>query len=118
MAEQEKDITEDVKGFKTEEELRRIEAEKKYIRATYLFDQGDLDEALMMIRAALALAPAEPKYHYNIGFLYWRKGLIEVAINHYKLFVRYAPSDDKNLQMIKDRTRYLENQLKERTKRR
>ena len=114
----EEDITESVHGFKTEEEIRRIDAEKKYIRAAYLFEVGDLDEALMMIRASLALWPTNPKYHYNIGFLYWRKGLLEIAVNHYKLFVRYAPSTHKELQAIKDRTKYLENEIRNKMKRR
>lgn len=101
---------------KTEAELRAIEAEKKYIKATYRFDQGDLDEALLLIRTALSLSPGNAKYHYNIAFLYWRKDLLEVAINHYKMFLRYAPADDKDIPLIKGRIKWLEGEIKKRRK--
>lgn len=108
------DITNEVQELSSEAELKAVEAEKKYIKATYAFDKNDIDEALMLIRSALALCPGNAKYHYNIGFLYWRKDLIEVALNHYKLFVRYAPADHKELQNIKDRIRFFENEIQKR----
>ena len=107
-----------LEAAKYEAEQKMAEAEKKYIKATYAFDMGDLDEALMLIRAALAICPGNAKYHYNIGFLYWRKDLIEVAVNHYKLFLRYAPADDKSIETISDRVKYLENEIKKRRQRR
>lgn len=98
----------------TEAELKAMDAEKKFLRAGVEFDKGDIDEALMLIRSALSLSPGNSKYHYNAGFLYWQKGLIEVAVNHYKLFVRYAAPDDKDLDVIKGRIVYLENEAKSR----
>lgn len=98
----------------TEAELKAMDAEKKFLRAGVEFDKGDIDEALMLIRSALSLSPGNSKYHYNAGFLYWQKGLIEVAVNHYKLFVRYAAPDDKDLDVIKGRIIYLENEAKSR----
>ena len=94
----------------------QVEAEKKYIRAAHLFDKGDIDEALMLIRASLALCPSNPKYHYNIAFLYWKKDLLEVAINHYKLFLRYAPANDKEIPIIKDRVKFIDKEIKKRQK--
>ena len=101
-----------VGDHKTEEELRQIEAEKKFIQAGFKFELGDIDEALMLIRTSLTLCPGNSKYHYNAGFLYWRKGLLEVAVNHYKLFVRYAPANDKDLELIKGRITFLEKEIK------
>lgn len=98
----------------TEAELKAMDAERKFLRAGVEFDKGDLDEALMLLRSALALSPGNSKYHYNAGFLYWRKGLIEVALNHYKLFVRYAAANDKDLELIKGRIIYLEKEIKSR----
>ena len=98
----------------TEAELKAVEAEKKFLRAGFEFDKGDIDEALMLIRSALALSPGNAKYHYNAGFLYWRKDLLEVALNHYKMFVRYAPANDKDLHTIKGRIIYLEREIKAR----
>lgn len=98
----------------TEAELKALDAEQKFLRAGVEFDKGDIDEALMLLRSALALSPGNSKYHYNAGFLYWQKGLIEVAVNHYKLFVRYAAADDKDLEIIKGRITYLENEIKSR----
>lgn len=110
------DLALDAWDLRSEAEAHEIDAEKKYLKATVLYDQGDIDEALMMIRAALSLCPGNPKYHYNIGYLYWLKGLLEVSVNHYKLFLRYSPADDKDIQMIKDRVKYLENEIKARQK--
>lgn len=107
----------DISEFQTEPEIRAAEAEKKFIRAGNKFEMGDLDEALMLIRSSLSLCPGNPKYHYNAGFLYWRKGLLGVAINHYKLFVRYAPANDENLMLIKGRIKYLENETQQQMKR-
>lgn len=96
----------------TEAELKAIDAERKFRRAGIEFEKDDLDEALMLLRSALALSPGNSKYHYNAGFLYWRKGLLEVALNHYKLFLRYAAADDKDLETIKGRVIYLEKEIK------
>lgn len=102
----------DLAELSADAERNAIEAEKKFLRAGVEFDKGDVDEALMLIRAALALVPGNSKYHYNAGFLYWRKGLLEVALNHYKLFVRYAAANDKDLDTIKGRIIYLEKEIK------
>lgn len=110
------DLARDAWDLRSEAEIHEIEAEQKYLRATLRFDQGDIDEALMLIRSALSLCPGNAKYHYNIGFLYWRKGLIEVAVNHYKMFLRYAPADEKDIPIIKDRVKFLENELRNRKK--
>ena len=107
-----------ISEFQTEAEIRAAEAEKKFIRAGHKFEMGDLDEALMLIRSSLSLSPGNAKYHYNAGFLYWQKGLLGVAVNHYKLFVRYAPADDSDLPTIKGRIKYLENETKQQMKRR
>ncbi len=95
----------------TEAEMKAIDAERKFRRAGIEFDKGDIDEALMLLRSALSLSPGNSKYHYNAGFLYWQKGLLEVALNHYRLFVRYAAADDKDLEMIKGRITYLEKEI-------
>lgn len=97
----------------SEAELKALEAEKKFLRAGVEFDKGDIDEALMLIRSALSMSPGNSKYHYNAGYLYWRKDLLEVALNHYKLFVRYAAPDDKDLETIKGRIIYLEKKIQE-----
>lgn len=94
--------------------LRAADAEKRYIRATIEFDKGDIDEALLLIRTALSLSPGNPKYHYNIAYLYWQKGLLEVSVNHYKMFLRYAPATDKDIHIIKGRVKWLEEQIKKR----
>ena len=52
-----------VGDHKTEEELRQIEAEKKFIQAGFKFELGDIDEALMLIRTSLTLCPGNSKYH-------------------------------------------------------
>lgn len=97
-----------------EAQMREVEAERRYAKAAAEFDRGDIDEALMYLRSALSLMPQNPKYHYNLGFLYWKKDLIEVALNHYKLFIRYVPANDKDIEVIKSRIIYFENQLKKR----
>lgn len=102
----------------SEAELKAIDAERRFLRAGVEFEKGDIDEALMLIRSALAMSPGNSKYHYNAGFLYWRKELLEVALNHYKMFVRYAAADDKDLQTIKSRIVYLEKEIKAKTYRR
>ncbi|PIQ23025.1 hypothetical protein COW36_01945 [bacterium (Candidatus Blackallbacteria) CG17_big_fil_post_rev_8_21_14_2_50_48_46] len=93
---------------------READAEKKYEKATYKFELGDLDEALMLLRTCISLCPGSWKYHYNIAYLYWRKDLIEVAINHYKLFLKYAPETDKDREIIEGRIKYLEGEVKKR----
>lgn len=100
--------------IKHEAQMREVEAERRYAKAAAEFDKGDIDEALMYLRSALSLMPQNPKYHYNIGFLYWKKDLLEVALNHYKLFIRYVPANDKDIEVIKSRIIYFENQLKKR----
>ncbi|PKL76772.1 MAG: hypothetical protein CVV27_08560 [Candidatus Melainabacteria bacterium HGW-Melainabacteria-1] len=110
--------SEQMAAISNEQDLKIIEAEKKYIRATVAFDHNDIDEALMLIRTALSLCPGNPKYHYNIGYLYWVKGLLEVAVNHYKMFLRYAPEQDKDREIIKGRITFLENEIKKRHQRR
>ena len=102
--------------IKHEAQMREVEAERRYAKAAAEFDRGDIDEALMYLRSALSLMPQNPKYHYNIGFLYWKKDLLEVALNHYKLFIRYVPTNDKDIEVIKSRIIYFENQLKKRKK--
>ncbi|MBF2053529.1 MAG: tetratricopeptide repeat protein [Candidatus Sericytochromatia bacterium] len=102
--------------IKHEAQMREVEAERRYAKAAAEFDKGDIDEALMYLRSALSLMPQNPKYHYNIGFLYWKKDLLEVALNHYKLFIRYVPANDKDIEVIKSRIIYFENQLKKRKK--
>lgn len=102
--------------IKHEAQMREVEAERRYAKAAAEFDKGDIDEALMYLRSALSLMPQNPKYHYNIGFLYWKKDLLEVALNHYKLFIRYVPANDRDIEVIKSRIIYFENQLKKRKK--
>lgn len=112
-------ITQDtlqLEQIKHEAQMREIEAERRYVKATAEFDKGDLDEALMYLRSALSLMPQNPKYHYNIGFLYWKKDLLEAALNHYKLFIRYVPANDRDIEVIKARIIYFENQLSKRNK--
>lgn len=101
---------------KSDAELVEIEAEKKYARAALIFDKGDIDEALMLVRGALNLCPTSPKFHYNAAYMYWRKGLLEIAINHYKLFLRYAPKTDKDIPVIESRIKYLEKEITKRFK--
>ena len=102
----------------SEAELKAIDAERRFLRAGIEFEKGDIDEALMLIRSALAMSPGNAKYHYNAGFLYWRKELLEVALNHYRMFVRYAADDDKDLHTIKSRIVFLEKEIKAKTRRR
>ncbi len=102
----------------SEAELKAIDAEKRFRRAGIEFDKGDIDEALMLIRSALSMSPGNSKYHYNAAFLYWRKDLLEVALNHYKMFVRYALDHDKDLELVKGRITYLEKEIKARKTRR
>ena len=101
----------------SEAELKAIDAERRFLRAGIEFEKGDIDEALMLIRSALAMSPGNSKYHYNAGFLYWRKELLEVALNHYRMFVRYAAADDKDLETIKSRIVFLEKEIKAKTRR-
>lgn len=106
----------DLQKLSSEAELREAEAEQKYRKAAAKFELGDLDEALMLLRTCIAMFPGNPKYHYNIGFLYWRKDLLEVAVNHYKLFLKYAPETDPDRELIKGRIKYLEGEIKSRRK--
>lgn len=101
---------------KSDAELVEIEAEKKYTRAAHLFNKGDVDEALMLVRAALNLCPTSAKYHYNAAYMYWNKGLLEIAINHYKLYLRYTPKTDKDVPLIEARIKYLEKEITKRFK--
>lgn len=104
----------DLDAATTEAEMRLLDAEKKFRRAGLKFELGDLDEALMLLRSALSISPGNAKYHYNAGFLYWRKDLLEVAVNHYKMFLKYAPPTDKDYDMIASRVTYLEGEIKKR----
>lgn len=106
----------DIQKLSSEAELRQAEAEQKYLKAVSRFEMGDLDEALMLLRTCISMFPANPKYHYNIAFLYWRKDLLEVAVNHYKLFLKYAPETDPDRELIQGRIKYLEKEIKNRRK--
>lgn len=86
-------------------------AEEKYVKGVQRFDMGDFDEALMLMRAALALWPGNFKYHYNIAYVYWKNDMLEVAINHYKMFIRYAHKNDPDVHIIKDRIKMLEKEI-------
>lgn len=94
--------------------LREAEAEQKYIKATSKFEVGDYDEALMLLRTCISMMPQNWKYHYNIAYIYWRKDLLEVAINHYKLFLKYAPETDTDRELIRGRITWLESEIKKR----
>ncbi|MGE3727410.1 MAG: hypothetical protein AB7I41_17760 [Candidatus Sericytochromatia bacterium] len=94
--------------------IREAEAEQKYEKATAKFEVGDYDEALMLLRTCISMMPQSWKYHYNIAYIYWRKDLLEVAINHYKLFLKYAPGTDTDRDLIKGRISWLEGEIKKR----
>ena len=68
-------------------------AERYYQKAVPFYERKDYDEAITYIRSALSLDPTNPKYHYNIAYIYSLKELPEVAINHYKLYLKYAPNE-------------------------
>jgi tetratricopeptide (TPR) repeat protein len=106
--------TPNIHQVSTETELREAEAEQKYQKATLKFENGDLDEALMLLRTCLSLCPGSWKYHYNIAYLYWRKDLLEIAVNHYKLFLKYAPQQDPDRETITGRIKWLETEIKKR----
>ena len=108
--------TPEIVDLSTESARREAEAEQKYQKATLKFDAGDLDEALMLMRTSLSLCPGSWKYHYNIAYLYWRKDLLEIAVNHYKLFLKYAPQQDPDRETIAGRIKWLEAEIKERRK--
>jgi tetratricopeptide (TPR) repeat protein len=94
--------------------LREAEAEARYSKAALKYELGDFDEALMMLRTCISMCPDNWKYHYNIGYIYWRKDLLEVAVNHYKLFLKYAPQADPDREIIKGRITWLDNEIKKR----
>lgn len=97
---------------KNQVEEARIEAERRYMKGVDRYDAGDIDDALMMIRSAITLYPTQPKYHYNLAYLYSVKKMYEPCITHYKLYLRYVPDNDRDINTVKGRIKYYENELK------
>lgn len=51
----------------------------------------NLDEALVHLRAALALAPDFPDGHFNLASVLFRRGQVAEAIDHYQHILRVRP---------------------------
>ena len=95
-----------------EVEKQRTKAEEYYIKAVGLYERGEIDEAITFIRSALSLHHTNPKYHYNLAYIYSLKGLYEIAINHYRLFLKYAPPDEPDLVLVKARIQQFDREIK------
>ena len=78
-----------------------------------LKDQGQLDEAIQMLRAGLDLDPKVALAHYNLGGALYDKGALQDAIREWREAIRldpkFAPAHD-NL-AVGQRMLTLENQL-------
>jgi tetratricopeptide (TPR) repeat protein len=66
-------------------------AEEQFRKGFEFAKGGDLDEAILNVEAALAVAPEESRYHDLLGTLYAKKGLYEMAVGEWKRSIECDP---------------------------
>ena len=66
-------------------------AEEQFRKGFEFAKRGDLDEAILNVEAALAVAPDEGRYHDLLGTLYAKKGLYEMAVGEWKRSIECDP---------------------------
>jgi tetratricopeptide (TPR) repeat protein len=54
---------------------------------------GNQDEALKLLRQAVANSPADPTYRFNYGYALWRYGKFDEAADHLREALRANPND-------------------------
>ena len=61
--------------------------------AFFLADTGgDLDEALRLVRNALAKMPGQPSFSDTIGYIYLKKGMLDSALQSFSTLARKYPT--------------------------
>jgi tetratricopeptide (TPR) repeat protein len=84
------------------------DAAEPLVRRALLHEEtGKNEEALGLLRRAVALAPGDPVVHYHLGVAAYDAGQNEEAEKAFREAVRLNPSDERN-------TRWLEKALQER----
>lgn len=106
-------LTQKQKNMAIQVERDITKAEALYEKAVGKYMRPDLDEALTLMRSALSLHPSNPKYHYNIAYIYSVRGDDDICLNHYKAFLRYAPDNDPDIDNVKARVIYYEKKIRE-----
>jgi hypothetical protein len=79
-------------------------------------EMGQIEEAIVEFRRALALEPHYPEAHYNLGTAYGRKGLLDMAVREFKaaLHVRpYFAEAHYNLGLTYDKQNRLDEAIEE-----
>jgi hypothetical protein len=66
-------------------------AEEQFRKGFEQARQGDLDEAILAVEAAIAISQEEPRYHDLLGSLYAKKGMYEMAVAEWKRSIECDP---------------------------
>lgn len=66
-------------------------AEEQFRRGFELARQGEIDEAILAVEAAIAVSQDDSRYHDLLGSLYARKGLFEMALAEWKRSIECDP---------------------------
>lgn len=73
-------------------DFARCRAEKLYQQAVELEQEGDLDEALALLKQAVALDSSHADARVALSFHYRRIGQVDEALAHCQAAIRHAPS--------------------------
>lgn len=61
---------------------------------------GQEDEALRNFQEALQAVPADPDYHFNVGYALWKKGIFEEAAQRFRAVLDREPEDQDALLLL------------------
>jgi tetratricopeptide (TPR) repeat protein len=66
-------------------------AEEQFRKGFELAKQGDIDEAILAVEAAIAISQEDGRYHDLLGTLFAKKGLYEMALAEWKRSIECDP---------------------------
>lgn len=69
------------------------QAQEHWERGRALADSGDLEEAAVELRLAVALAPSHPEYVYTLGVILAKQGKLEEAASRFQQALKFDPEN-------------------------
>lgn len=66
-------------------------AEEQFRKGFDMAKEGDIDEAILAVEAAIAISPEDGRYHDLLGTLFAKKGLYEMALAEWKRSIECDP---------------------------